>query len=266
MNVINVGDVERQLLCLASAAIHSPAKQWTLSVARNHILGKVSEKDVLMNFRPYDPHKHRKTHFGEAPPPDKLPDWAKTALENGEELHWFDTVQVMRRPLWQAVETVILWFNTWPADDKRLRRIDRINFDTAIAGAAMWFRNVSENIWDYVKDKPPVVKTYENGFRWVRLVTALHFEREGRMMGHCIASGSYYDRWRSAKSEYYSLRDSRNEPHCTVELAIDMRKKGSVIQCKGKTNRKPAANYQPYLRRFFDDMGWTITGDLHNID
>lgn len=264
MNVLNVGDVEAELKKIAAYAIHPQAQVWVNTVARNHILGKISDKDADMNFRLYDPSKIRGIH-GEFPRPEKLPDWAKEARKRGEPLHWFDPIQVRRRPLWHAVEIVVTWYNTWDAADPRFRRIDRINFDTAIAGAAMWFQDVQQNIWEYVKDKPPVIKTYENGYHWVRLVTALHFEREGRLMSHCVGGGSYYDRWRNAKSEYYSLRDKNNKPHCTVELNMDS-KRPAVAQCKGNSNRKPNPVYQPYIRRFFNDMKWAIIGDTAYID
>jgi hypothetical protein len=266
MNVINVNDVERELRKIAAHAIYPQAQQWVLSVGRNHILGKIGEKDADMNFRVYDPAKIRPDVYGEPPPVAKLPEWAKEAIKQGEELHWFDPVQVQRRPLWQAINVIVTWFNIWPPTDTRLRRLDRVNFHTALAGAAMWFQDVQQNIWEYVKDKPPVMKTYEHGFFWVRLVTALHFEREGRLMNHCVGNGSYYERWRNAKSEYYSLRDKHNKPHATVEVTVDMRRRGAVLQCKGNSNHKPAPIYQPYIRRFFNDMGWTISGDQHNID
>lgn len=265
MNVINVDDIERELAKIAAYALHPPAQLWVKSVARNHILGKISEKDADMNFRVYDPQKARPNVFGDMPPFSKLPQWALDALKRGETLHWFDPIQVRKRPLWQALDIIVTWFNIWPKDDTRLRRIDRINFDTALAGAAMWFQDVQQNVWEYVKDKPPVMKTYENGFFWVRLSTSLHFEREGRLMNHCVGNGSYFDRWRNTRSEYYSLRDRHNKPHCTVEVTVDGARR-SVAQCKGNSNRKPPTQYQPYLRRFFNDMHWSISGDVGHID
>lgn len=266
MNIINVNDVERELRKVAANAVYPQAQQWVLSVGRNYVLGKISEKDADMNFRVYEPAKIQPDLYGEPPPFSRLPTWAKEAVQRGEELHWFDPVQVQRRPLWQALETIVTWYNVWPATDTRLRRLDRVSFDTALAAAAMWFQDVQQNIWEYVKDKPPVIRTYEHGYFWVRLVTMLHFEREGRLMKHCVGNGSYFDRWRNAKSEYYSLRDKHNRPHCTIEVTTDMRRHGAVLQCKGNSNHKPPPIYQPYIRRFFNDMGWSIVGDQHYID
>jgi hypothetical protein len=259
MNILNVDDIERELAKYAAQAIHPAAKTWVKSVARNHILGKLSDKDIAANFREYSLNK--RDAF--MPAPEDLPIWAWTALKTGQPIHWFDWAQPQRRTLWQALEMIVLWFNTFQAGDTRFKRCDRICFDVAARAGALWFKDVNENIWLYIKDKPPVVKKYDNGYHWVRLVTAVHFEREGKLMRHCVGNGGYYDKYQSNACEYYSLRDKHNEPHCTIELAVD---RAAVIQCKGTCNQKPARTYQRFIRRFINEMNWTIDGDSSHID
>ena len=267
VNVINVDTLERELANVAVYANHPAAQQWIRSVARNFILSSLSEKDSASLFMPYVPPKKGK--HSDMPPVYKLPCWAQQAVNDGIELHWFDWVQAPRRPLWQCLNYIIHWFNAWENDDPRWNgeRITRICWHTAAREAAMWFKDVNENLWDYVKDKPPVIKTYEHGFFWVRLNTQLHFERESRMMNHCVGSGGYYERYQRGETMYFSLRDKQNRPHCTIEVSRKGRGRDSaVLQCKGNSNHKPPPEYQPYMRRFFNDMGWEITGDHHHID
>lgn len=259
MNILNVDDIERELDRHAAQAIHPEIKTWVRSVARNYVLGKLPEKDVAANFREYTPAKLDAI----MPQPESLPGWAKLALERGDTLHWFDWAQPKRRTLWQTLEMIVLWFNTFTTTDTRLRRVDRICFDVAAKAAALWFKDISDNVWLYIKDKPPVVMDYEHGYRWVRLVTAVHFEREGKLMRHCVGNGYYFESWRKKSSEYYSLRDRHNEPHCTIELDPS---RSAVRQCKGNCNQKPPQQYQRYIRRFINDMNWSIDGDQHNID
>ena len=258
INVLNVGDIERELNRVAAAAHHPSVNTWVKTVARNHILGKLSEKDISANFRVYNP-KERLDPI--MPRPETLPEWAKTALKAGQQVHWFDRVQPRRRTLWQTLDMNLLWFNTFKANDTRLRRIDRINFDTAAKAGALWFKDINENIWLYIKDKPPVVQKYDRNFCWVRLVTSLHFEREGKIMKHCVGNGSYFDSSRTGELTYYSLRDAENVPHATMEV-----RKNSVTQCKGKTNEKAGPAYQPYIRKFITDMKFKVGGDSHMID
>lgn len=279
MNVLNVADLERELRKLAVRSLHLAAERWVMTVARNYFLGKLPQKDVEANFREIclcryaDALKNFKLteHDPEKYDPPELPDWAFAALNRGETLLWFDSIQCRRREIWHVLEIITLWFNNWKPTDTRLRRLDRIAFPVATQAAVLWYKDVSENIWNYVSDKPVVVRAYDHGYRWVKLVTALQFEREGRLMGHCVGNGTYYSRWHRGEGyEYYSLRDRDNQPHITMEVSFNSShpvvRKGSIVQCKGKGNAKPAKHYQPYLRQFINDMQWGITGDVMHID
>ena len=267
MNVLNVHEVERELNKASAQALHPTARKWVVTVARNHVLGRLSEKDIDTNFRAYNPDKLDPV----MPRPEQLPDWARQALERGEVLHWFDRVQPRRRTLWQTLNMIVLWFNTFKPEDTRLRRLDRISFDVAAKAGAFWFKDISDNVWLYVKDKPPTIQTYDHGFFWVKLVTALHFEREGRLQKHCISNGGYFETWRNGHNQYFSLRDKHNNPHVTVEVRFTdslghKSHKGTLMQCKGSCNARPDSRYQPYIRQFILDQKWTVGGDTHHID
>jgi len=268
MNVLNVADVEREFRRCASYARHQAAREWVVSVARNYFLGHLSAKDCQSNFVVYDPLIKRHALHVEMPPAQRLSAWAKEALGRGETLHWFDPVQVRRRNFWQAVEQIVHWFNNWPADDRRWHRLTRINFDTAAGSAAMFMADVQSNLWDYVKDCPPVKFKMECGFHWVQMVTPLHFERESRMMNHCVGNGAYYSQHQRGTSAYYSLRDAHNKPHVTLEVGLrdDGNGCNRVTQCKGRQNARPIDVYQPFIWPFIKHQGWTIMGDKHNID
>jgi hypothetical protein len=269
MNVLNVPELERELHRYAARACSEHARRWVMSVARNYFLSGMPRKDFITNFRAYTPHQTKHPDFISARDigfklsmRNGLPSWADAALERGETLMWFDPFQVTRREIWNVLEIIVHWFNFWKKDDPRLRRIDRISFQTATNAAVLWNKNVTENIWDYVTDKPVVVTVYEQGFHWVRLVTALQFEREGQLMKMCIGNGTYYARWRANSAcQYYSLRDALNKPHASLEVI-----ENCLQQCKGNSNRKPEAAYQPYIRRFVTEMKWEIKGDELMID
>lgn len=271
MNVLNVADIERELRIVAARARHENAKRWVLTVARNHILGKLPEKDAQANFREVslDQSKAADSAYYVPPIDATFPTWVYPAMARGDTVVWFDPIQVRRRDLWKVLDMIMLWINHWQPTDTRLRRIDRISFPVATQAAVLWHKNVSDNIWDYVVDKPVVVKEYDHGFRVVKLVSALQFEREGKLVSHCVGNGNYYNRWRTkGDADYFSLRDRNNQPHATLEVAYPNgnRKKGSVVQCKGKQNAKPVKQYQPYLRQFVLDMKFSIDGDVGNID
>jgi hypothetical protein len=270
MNVLNVHEIEQTLARMSARARYTETKRWVLTVARNYFLAKLPAKDVLTNFRQITTRPTKSVVFHTVKE-NELPGWAKAALTNDEIVMWFDPIQVSRREFWNVLEIIIHWFNNWKTTDTRLRRVDRIAFPVATQAAILWYKDVSENIWNYVVDKPILVKAYDHGFRWVRMVSALQFEREGRLMNHCVGNGNYFNGWRSSgELEYYSLRDAENTPHVTMQVKFNsshpLVRQGSVQQCKGNGNQKPAKPYQRYIRQFISDMDWTIIGDGSNID
>ncbi len=88
-----------------------------------------------------------------------------------------------------------------------------------------------------------------NGFRMVRLTNADELKAEGVCMSHCVGQGAYDDGVESGKTEIYSLRDRFNKPHVTIELDAG---RGRIVQVKGKGDKKPIAEYMPYVQRFVE--------------
>jgi hypothetical protein len=264
MNVLNVADIERELRRYAARCVHEPASRWVMSVARNHIISKLPEKDVNANYRLLtdDERFEKEDSAYKYFPAASLPAWAVSSLAAGQLIYWFDPIQVRRRNLWQCLDIIVIWFNSLKPTDTRLRRLDRIAFPVAVDASILWYKDVSENVWNYVTDKPVTIFRYDDHISWVKLVSTLQFEREGRLMNHCIGNGTYFNRFRTAENyDYYSLRDLHNKPHVTLEVHD-----GGIIQCKGKNNNRPSAEYQPYIKHIIDHKKWTVVSDSHHID
>lgn len=77
------------------------------------------------------------------------------------------------------------------------------------------------------------------------------YNREGKLMSHCVAS--YYGR----NVAIYSLRDSKNQPHCTIE---------ENNQVKWKWNQTVDNKYFWYCIKFLEEMGSSIwENEMKNI-
>lgn len=102
---------------------------------------------------------------------------------------------------------------------------------------------------------------------------------EGDVMGHCV--GGYCDEVLSGNSRIFSLRDAKGVPHVTIEVAPEGRASNawvpegeepsalpSIVQIKGKQNRAPNPEYQPFVQDFVRNSpfgkGWAEVGDLEN--
>lgn len=95
-----------------------------------------------------------------------------------------------------------------------------------------------------------IIKTYENGYRFVRLKSKNAFEREGNLMGHCVAS--YHNK---KGVSIYSLRDSTNVPHCTIEVVEEG---GQIQQIKGKGNGPIHPRYIEFVLDICKQVGKEI--------
>jgi hypothetical protein len=84
-----------------------------------------------------------------------------------------------------------------------------------------------------------VILDFKDGFKFVKLLSESCYQREGKLMSHCVAS--YYGR----SVEIYSLRDSSNNPHCTIE---------KDRQIKGKGNGKIDLKYIDYVVKFLEKL------------
>jgi hypothetical protein len=270
LNVLNLDDIKRQLRRAAAHSRHPQVKQWLNSVALRYIInleGENAEKE----YQEYTTKRPRKGIHTDLPEPDKLPDWAQRNLQAKTKMHFFNPANPRQRSLWQTVDQIVDWFNTMPPTDPRVVRADRTGFDQAAQMAKEWRSEVTANPWQFLKDKPPVVKDFGDGFKFVQLVHQHHFKREGyrnardevpsTSMGHCINGDNYVRNAQSGTYQYYSLRDAQNLPYVTLEVQGDT----NVRQIKGKRNGKPVPQAVPYIINFIKERGWNITGDRSNI-
>ena len=124
--------------------------------------------------------------------------------------------------------------------------ISKIWYKTILEKTKKWHKKLqavsskdTEKAWEDYE----IVKDFWDGFRFVKLVSQNSYNREGKLMSHCVAS--YY--WRGVN--IYSLRDSNNSPHCTIE---------ENQQIKGKWNGKIDPKYVDYVVKFLEHLGMSI--------
>ena len=80
---------------------------------------------------------------------------------------------------------------------------------------------------------------------WVKLSTEEDCKEEGMAMGHCIAGR--FKKYQSGIYIAFSMRDSNNNPHITIEIDV---KTKYITEFKGKENKVPIAKYIPYAIEF----------------
>lgn len=120
------------------------------------------------------------------------------------------------------------------------KRLKRMSFNQAKTSSEKWVKSLKKKGKDIKETKKDTktIKRWKNGYRLVQLVSENSFKREGNLMSHCVAS--YYNK---DNIKVYSLRDEKNMPHCTIEVAGE----SSIQQIKGKGNGHIHPKYIKYI-------------------
>ena len=124
--------------------------------------------------------------------------------------------------------------------------ISKIWYKTILEKTEKWHKKLSqletkddEEVWvDY-----EIVLDFKDWFKFVKLISQNSYNREWKIMSHCVAS--YF--WR--KVNIYSLRDSNNKPHCTIE---------ENQQVKGKWNWSIDPKYIDYVVKFLEHLRMSV--------
>tara|TARA_Y100000034_G_scaffold134332_1_gene202477 strand:- start:6245 stop:7171 length:927 start_codon:yes stop_codon:yes gene_type:complete len=188
---------------------------------------------------------------------EQIQEWKDTVLKNYLKKNGKDSIQDYE------VSHIEDWMKSDSAK-KYINRLNRISVPQAIQMSNSWTEKLNKK---YLKNKNKenslkgvkVVKDFGDGYFMVELESQESYEREGALMGHCAAS--YFE----DDVILYSLRDSKNNPHCTIEFE---HKKRHINQVKGKANKNVVKKYHKYIIQFLNEFDFkTIyTNDIKNIN
>ena len=254
-NIINTDDLKRFADSFALHVDRPEAKQWCCKNLR-HFLSREPRLSSSIGQN-----EIRAIYEAQNQGP---PDWIHHALDQNRTLHWFDPGV---NEAWddvgdfvQGLHNVVDWIRALPGDDRRWRQFHKISVPEAIAAANAWHRSLAKRAtadWPEDWSGLTTIHRFDNGMKFVKLSSANSLEREGRLMGHCVAS--YAIAVASGTCTIYSLRDTRNHPHVTIEIVA-----GQLHQLQGRANSFPAARWRPYIRAFVRSMGWDVRS-VHGV-
>ena len=196
-------------------------------------------------------------------PTDNDPQWMHDAVERGDELVRIELVP----EIYDQIDHIIDWLR-WLADagtveaQRILDKLPKLTVPMAIQKSEQWTEWLAKQAADTTKgleyESGTITKLeFDDGYRFVQLVDEACYDREGKLMQHCV--GSYFRNTRRDQL-IYSLRDPQNNPHATLEA-----RGGKITQIKGKQNKPPIKKYAPYIKEFILKFNMELTGDQRNI-
>ena len=132
------------------------------------------------------------------------------------------------------------------------KKLRKASYEQMKEGAAKWVERMNKKAGGIVETEEDVeiIKIWKSGMRLVQLVGENAYKREGKLMSHCVAG--YYGK---SECKIYSIRDSNNNPHCTIEV---MERDGQINQIKGKGNGSIHPKYINYVLKSLKKIGKEI--------
>jgi len=138
--------------------------------------------------------------------------------------------------------------------DKAPKRMKKLSYKQAKIDAENWGKKLQEEA-KKIKESggdTELIHDFKNGFKIVKLIGENAYKREGKLMGHCVAS--YFGK----NDEIFSLRDKNNNPHCTMSK--------SSQQIKGKGNGEIHPKYINYVVKFLELSGIEVReSEMNNL-
>ena len=161
-------------------------------------------------------------------------EWAQRAIDRNELFN-----VVFDRDFINKINHVVDYLNTLQTD------ISKMSVPEAVSNTDKWSKTFAKQkikTTDEVENIDiKTIKTYSNGFSWVKVLSEDALAREGKLMNHCV--GSYCEQVQSGNVEILSLRDKNNIPHCTIEY-----KGQDIKQIKGNSNSSVKGEHIEYIK------------------
>jgi hypothetical protein len=244
-NIVNIDAIERFLDNIGYDRINLPRiKNWLNSNLKNYLL---REYDNIHKLDIDPSNMYLATKVKKEP-------WIQKAIDKGEELF----IVRLTGALENQISHVLDYFQFNPN-----LNISRISVPEAIRQSIQWTGQLNKKASDQEDVQgTQEVRKYPDGFRWVKVTSKQALDREGKLMRHCV--GSYCRQVSSGSTSIYSLRDKKNEPHCTIEVT-----NRTVQQIKGKANGPVDSKYVKYVKDFvlkpIAGEKYSKVSDLKNI-
>lgn len=135
----------------------------------------------------------------------------------------------------------------WAKKDKP--DIFSMSFREAFSSAQDWHDNLKTTgkyrIFEEDKDEKRVVYISNDKKFFFMLLNANELDAEGDIMRNCVSS--YKNKLIRGHSLIISMRDTKNQPHVTIEVDV---RTSSVTQVRGKANTSPGKEYMKIITEF----------------
>jgi len=209
------------------------------------IVLKINEKSASYMPKPEDGPPQRNRYRAKKIPKEP---WMLDAIKRGDELFVFDATNEFETEVYHVVDWIV------SLNKEEYTKLPKIPYMEAVRQANQWVEKMGKKA---SAKEGAVTKMFDsnNGYHWVRLEDKQAFNREGKLMSNCISGdeGPYFKKYRGGTGEIWSLRDTANKPHISMELTFLKSSKNEILidQLLGFANKQPKQIYKPQILKAF---------------
>lgn len=182
----------------------------------------------------------------------RLLEYATALNASGEVIVWLNTAAKASLKKEKIKEHELEHIIDWMVSGAAPQRLLKMSVVDAKRKADEWAK-ANQKKGSGLEDSPEDISdymTFDDGFKIVELLTKNAFQREGSLMSNCL--GGYEPK---SGVKIYSLRDNKNQPHATFEIAKNA---DQVVQVKGKGNGSIHPKYVYKVIAFLEKNGMKI--------
>jgi hypothetical protein len=257
-NIYNVQEIENWIETflrfrhLRGNPADNEIKSWLRTVVRNYLLNDYPHLTLITSGNDWQNIAHL----------DMKKAWVRQAIDRKDLYNvilanpYILEFQVDLAHVVDYFQYVLDFYDRLPRN-LQLRSFDRVSLKDAIQKSKAWTEWLNKQEtggWEEGEER--VMKT-SDGFVVMQLTSEAALNREGKVMQHCV--GSYARLVENEDVIIYSLRDSSNNPHVTIE--VDNSRK--VQQIKGKQNDAPVEKYHGAVIEF---LNWLEPKDIEELE
>jgi ankyrin repeat protein len=176
------------------------------------------------------------------------PQYAVDALDRGQPVFYIRhiaTAHPMHRVTGHDLEDNVQLILNFFRSDQRPRNLLAVTYQDALKMALQWDKIEKKRIRDASDEHGVKEIAAFDGIRWVQVLSDAALDREGEEMHNCISAKDHS----GSLAPIYSLRDSRNKPHCSIEILRD-----KINQVKGYNNDVVEPQYHEACRKFLNNV------------
>jgi len=251
-NIGNIGEIDEYVENMSYAIRRPAGKKWFTRIFRKWLINEYGEQqgEATLSELYYDASRDiffikvaRFLHDDATSviERDRIHPAAAEKIKNKTEVIYYFPTNLMMNELTQHVRTMADYLNQ--LDQPVIRMTVPQMMAASVEYHAELAKSSDSNLTDQETDVTEL-HLYEDGWRWVEIISQHGLKREGNMMGHCV--GDYCvdndEETNPEETQIFSLRDPSNRPHVTIETVG----REAIRQIYGRANTTPL-KYRQYI-------------------